>query len=71
MKLVYLKYLETTSIIYQLMEYGRDGNEYGKIDGLFDVISLRKEYRNSMVSEVRAVDGEVNISKVKSVIWFL
>ena len=52
-----------------LMEYWKDGIEYGKLDGLLDGMSLGQEDGTVLVSEVIVVDGEVNMSNLELMTW--
>ena len=53
------------------MEYFKYGTTHGNLDGLINGMLQGKRHVTVLESEVRVVDGKVNISKVESVIWVL
>ena len=53
------------------MEYCKDRTENGKLGGLFGGMSLGQEYWIVLGSSDIVVDDEVNISKIKLVIWVI
>ena len=69
--LVPLKYIEVTIIMAHVMKSRKYGTEYGNIYGLFDGISLQQEDVTPIVYLLIVVYGELNMSNMKSVMWFL
>ena len=53
------------------MKSRKYGTEYGNIYGLFDGISLQQEDVTPIVYLLIVVYGELNMSNMKSVMWFL